>query len=593
MKKMMTFILTLICFTTTAQNPPTTSVGTVTANGKPAGTVCPEKKITVQRLPDLTTPRAGHVTFVAGGEVMVVGGHTTGFVPTATAERLTDDKWEQMPTVYTHDEGFAVELRSGHVMLCGGHLQPLGIGNQFVTEEYDPDCHTFKGYGCLDRKRCWAQGLEMDSGHVVISGNWYEEDGVELYNGAVNNQPMKAVRQQRSMPYIFRTAKDDAIIFSSYDERARAHDTIWIDHLKGDATTEPLFTIWRPESHCYGNRSTQSFIGDEAKGDYSYLMAVRNRQTSHWGIMKVTNGRFSLLPTDSEVPMVAQGDSINWFSTVIADCSRGRAYMVGYGKQEKRLFILYIRYKGADGETGGHTDGRNGSGDGGNGVVSLLLGYTEPLPDIGYASPVLTADGNLMMAGGLQATVNNFEPYTSAVLLLTGDGENGCLGSACTNRGWIFLLVLGLIALGTIGLLVYRANLANRNSETDEPNKPNENNVPQPLADNEKLMTRIDKLMEHEQLFLNPELKVSDVAAVLNVNGRYVTDCINASRGCSFTQYVNSLRLDYAQRMMQESPNKKLSEVWAASGFANESTFFRVFKATTGITPKEWINGGN
>ena len=267
--------------------------------------------------------------------------------------------------------------------------------------------------------------------------------------------------------------------------------------------------------------------------------------------------------------------------------------MVGYGKQEKRLFILYIRYKGADGETGGHTDGRNGSGDGGNGVVSLLLGYTEPLPDIGYASPVLTADGNLMMAGGLQATVNNFEPYTSAVLLLTGDGENGCLGSACTNRGWIFLLVLVLIALGTIGLLVFRANLANRNSETDEPNKPNENNVPQPLADNEKLMTRIDKLMEHEQLFLNPELKVSDVAAVLNVNGRYVTDCINASRGCSFTQYVNSLRLDYAQRMMQESPNKKLSEVWAASGFANESTFFRVFKATTGITPKEWINGGN
>ena len=574
MKKMMTFILTLFCLTSTAQNPSTTPASAVRANGKPAATVCPEKKITVQRLPDLTTPRAGHVTFVAGGEVMVVGGHTTGFVPTATAERLTDDKWEQMPTVYTHDEGFAVELRSGHVMLCGGHLQPLGIGNQFVTEEYDPDSHTFKGYGCLDRKRCWAQGLEMDSGHVVISGNWYEEDGVELYNGAVNNQPVKAVRQQRSMPYIFRTAKDDAIIFSSYDERAHAHDTIWIDHLKGEPTTEPLFATWRPESYCYGNRSTQSFIGDEAKGDYSYLMAVRNRQTSRWGIVKVENGRFSLLPTDSEVPMVAQGDSINWFSTVIADRSLGRAYMVGYGKQEKRLFILYIRYKS----------------------MSLLLGYTEPMPDIGYASPVLTADGNLMMAGGLQATVNNFEPYASAVLLLTGDGEDSSYGSAGTNRGWIFLLVLGLIALGTIGLLVYRAHLTNRVRETDEPdkpNKPNENNVPQPLADNEKLMSRIDKLMEHEQLFLNPELKVSDVAAVLNVNGRYVTDCINASRGCSFTQYVNSLRLAYAQRMMQESPDKKLSEVWAASGFANESTFFRVFKATTGITPKEWINGGN
>ena len=104
------------------------------------------------------------------------------------------------------------------------------------------------------------------------------------------------------------------------------------------------------------------------------------------------------------------------------------------------------------------------------------------------------------------------------------------------------------------------------------------------------MMGRIDELMEREQLFLNPELKVGDVAAILGVNSRYVSDSINTSRDCSFAQFMNRLRVEYAQHMMQQSPEKKLSEVWVASGFANESTFFRAFKSITGITPKEWIN---
>lgn len=104
------------------------------------------------------------------------------------------------------------------------------------------------------------------------------------------------------------------------------------------------------------------------------------------------------------------------------------------------------------------------------------------------------------------------------------------------------------------------------------------------------MMARIDELMEREQLFLNPELKVGDVAAILGVNSRYVSDSINASRDCSFAQFMNRLRVEYAQHMMQQSPEKKLSEVWVTSGFANESTFFRAFKSITGITPKEWIN---
>lgn len=50
-------------------------------------------KMEVQRLPDLNIPRAGHAVFVVNGELTVVGGHTSGFVPTATAEYYSGGEW--------------------------------------------------------------------------------------------------------------------------------------------------------------------------------------------------------------------------------------------------------------------------------------------------------------------------------------------------------------------------------------------------------------------------------------------------------------------------------------------------------------------
>lgn len=49
-----------------------------------------------ERLPDLTVPRAGHALLQLNGELTVIGGHTTGFIPTATAEYFKDGKWNKV-----------------------------------------------------------------------------------------------------------------------------------------------------------------------------------------------------------------------------------------------------------------------------------------------------------------------------------------------------------------------------------------------------------------------------------------------------------------------------------------------------------------
>ena len=111
-----------------------------------------------------------------------------------------------------------------------------------------------------------------------------------------------------------------------------------------------------------------------------------------------------------------------------------------------------------------------------------------------------------------------------------------------------------------------------------------------PVRSDEQLMQRICQLMDEQQLFLRPGLKVSDIAVALGTNSRYVSDCIKAIKGCSFLQFVNDYRMDYAKNLMRQYPDKKISVVAMESGFSNDKALTRYFKEHTGKTPTEWKN---
>ena len=98
-------------------------------------TQCPMIHIKTERLADLIIPRNAHAIFCVNGEMTVVGGHTTNFIPTTTAEYYKDGVWHLMETVYPHDNGINVLLKSGKVLLAGGHSEPLGVGQSFPVEE--------------------------------------------------------------------------------------------------------------------------------------------------------------------------------------------------------------------------------------------------------------------------------------------------------------------------------------------------------------------------------------------------------------------------------------------------------------------------
>ena len=202
-------------------------------------TSCPEVKLQMEQLPDLNIPRSGHSTFFVNGELVVAGGHTNGFVPTLTAEYLKDGEWHLMDMVYTHDFGGSVVLKSGKVLLFGGSEQPIGIGQTFLAELYDPQTHTFDGFGSMERKRAGTTGLELSDGQVVISGNWYYNDGIEVFDGQKHFTYIKDPTVERANPQIFQTASDNALIFSAQDTKGNPTSYAYALHQGIELVTIP------------------------------------------------------------------------------------------------------------------------------------------------------------------------------------------------------------------------------------------------------------------------------------------------------------------------------------------------------------------
>ena len=112
--------------------------------------------------------------------------------------------------------------------------------------------------------------------------------------------------------------------------------------------------------------------------------------------------------------------------------------------------------------------------------------------------------------------------------------------------------------------------------------------APDAGTDDTELMQRICQAMEQQQLFMNPDLKITDLATALGTNRSTISACINSQRDCSFPQFVNAYRVAYAQELLRTQPDIKMAEVCVKSGFSSEASFYRIFKAVTGTTPTAW-----
>ncbi len=522
------------------------------------GNTCPMIRIVPERLSDMTIPRSGHNTFYVNGELTVVGGHTTSFLPTITAEFLSDGKWHAMNMSYPHDNGFAVVLSSTPnrqvpqhptIILGGGHAEELGVGQTYTLERYNPETHTFEGFGCLDKRRVLTSAMQLGDGRVIISGNHYADDAIACYDGRSQVQHLKDVMHGHCNPYILPLGNDDVLIFGPRDNRDNMLDTLWAYRLKGDAFRVPLQEQWKllPIDQPFNSETC-------ATGDGAYLLTAINNDRQI-AIVMVRDTCFSLLPTTCPIPMKSKFGPLGYWGPVTVDRQRQCAYLLGADSLFHRQYVLEIDLK--------------------NKPAALTLYYTDSLEHATITIPIVTPEGDLILAGGIPN--DNYKPLASVWLYhFTTDQQEG----ASHLPAWLWIVVT-LAVVAVLAYLIYYKR-KHRQMSSQQPEAPAVR-LPDP-----ELMKRICQFIEQDLRYLTP-VKSSDIAMELGISVADMTDCINRQRHITFTQLVAEYRVRHAQQLLMEQPDMKLSELIASSGFTSESTFFRVFKDITGLSPREWL----
>lgn len=144
--------------------------------------------------------------------------------------------------------------------------------------------------------------------------------------------------------------------------------------------------------------------------------------------------------------------------------------------------------------------------------------------------------------------------------------------------------------LFSISYIGYKQDFTALDFYKDSKKSPQEESIPNFSSANGILKERLQYLIEEQQLFKQKDLHISDVALQAGSNRTYVSNYINKELNLSFSDYINSRRIKYAQSLML-LPGKSLSlnEISDLSGFANEASFYRNFKKIAGTTPSEWL----
>lgn len=125
------------------------------------------------------------------------------------------------------------------------------------------------------------------------------------------------------------------------------------------------------------------------------------------------------------------------------------------------------------------------------------------------------------------------------------------------------------------------------------PEQPSEKYKTSPLSPEQLEAGRLAllELMDSEKPWLNPELKIADLARHLNMPSHHLSQLLNEAMDTGFYDFVNNYRIREAQRLLLDAHFRHfaIEAVGLESGFANKTTFNRVFKKVTGMTPSAYL----
>ena len=95
-------------------------------------------------------------------------------------------------------------------------------------------------------------------------------------------------------------------------------------------------------------------------------------------------------------------------------------------------------------------------------------------------------------------------------------------------------------------------------------------------------------LLEIKKVFLDSELSLKKLSAMIDTNQTYLSNVVNRYFECNLKGLLNRYRVEYAKELLRAGCST-LENLPKKCGFASKSPFYTAFKKVTGITPIQYM----
>lgn len=151
---------------------------------------------------------------------------------------------------------------------------------------------------------------------------------------------------------------------------------------------------------------------------------------------------------------------------------------------------------------------------------------------------------------------------------------------------WICMSLV-IYWLGFLG--VYHVGIFNQRKEIRSVENTGHKSAQTPKLKPERF-EEMDRMVKNEKLYLNPLLNLSILAEKFDLSEGYVSQHINSYTKGNFANYVNSLRVEEAKRLLKEDAYAQFTivAIGLESGFNSKTSFYNAFKKHTGKSPVQY-----
>ncbi|MBL7794945.1 MAG: AraC family transcriptional regulator [Saprospiraceae bacterium] len=166
------------------------------------------------------------------------------------------------------------------------------------------------------------------------------------------------------------------------------------------------------------------------------------------------------------------------------------------------------------------------------------------------------------------------------------------VGCSFFNPQWdyaiSFVMALGILAVAYMGLVQRRVF----RSEPIGNFFPVQKYRSSSLTDGASISikNRLERLLAEEQVFRENELRLTDLAAYLDISHHQLSQVINEQYGVNFFELINRYRVEHVKRLLADPAYAQHTIIQIAyeAGFNNKVSFNRYFKKEIGLTPSAY-----